>query len=299
MPSVARAVPLFMIVIWLLAALSLTGVYLYQASESRVVRVATTTSLYATGLLDLLSQEFQARYPGFEVRFIAVGSGEALRRAAMGDADLVLVHAPSLEKRYLAEGVLSEGEIIAYNYFVLLGPLEDPADVRGVDVLEALRRIYVAGERGEAVFVSRGDNSGTHVRELILWRLTGLDPSGRPWYIEAGAGMAQTLLIAGERQAYTLSDIGTYLKFRERLPNMGVMVEGGELLMNIYSVYLVRVPGARLEPAQAFMEFLTSEEGQSLIGGYGVEEFGRPLFNPAHGDPDGRLRKAWERLSGL
>lgn len=294
-----RAVPTFMLIIWVLAVLSLTGIYLYQASESRVIRVATTTSLYATGLLDYLSDRFQERHPGVEVRFIAVGSGEALRRAAMGDADLVLVHAPSLEKEYLARGVLLDGEIIAYNSFAIVGPGDDPAGVRGAGGLEALRRIYDAGEKGMAVFVSRGDRSGTHVREMALWRLAGLDPSGRPWYVEAGAGMAQTLMIADEKKAYTLSDIGTYLKFRERLPSLEIMVEEDDLLMNIYSVYLVGVPGARAELARVFMSFLTSEEGQSLIGGYGVEEFGRPLFKPAYGDPEGRLKQAWEKLAEL
>ena len=296
-----RAVPLFLIIIWILAASSLTGIYLYQATGVRVIRVATTTSLYATGLLDQLSERFQTVYPGVEVRFIAVGSGEALRRAAMGDAEMVLVHAPSLELRYLREGILMKGEIIAYNMFVMVGPADDPADVRSLPIIEAMKRIYDAGERGLAVFVSRGDSSGTHVRELTLWRLAGLDPHGRPWYIEAGAGMAQTLLIAHEKNAYTLSDVGTYLKFREKIPGLASLIEKGEPLMNIYSVYLVnplKVSGVRTDLAQLFMNFLTSEEGQSIIAGYGVEEFGRPLFMPAMGKGE-RLRQAWERLAAM
>ena len=262
--------------------------------------MSTTTSLYATGLLDALAEEFEAENPGIDVQFIAVGSGEALRKAAAGDADLVLVHAPSLEKKYLEMGVLEPGEIFAYNYFLIVGPEDDPAGIRGADPVEAVKRVYEAGEKGAAVFVSRGDNSGTHVRELMLWRLAGLDPRGKPWYVEAGAGMSQTLMIANEKRAYTLSDIGTYLKFSSKFGELKPLVERGGILLNVYSAYPVnpeKVPGAGEDMARRFIEFLLSDEGQELIGRFGVEEFGAPLFNPAHGDPTGELRAAWEKLA--
>ncbi|RLG46823.1 MAG: tungsten ABC transporter permease, partial [Thermoproteota archaeon] len=204
--------------VWLAAlAAALVIAALALSPRGRVLRVSTTTSLYATGLLDALAEEFQAGHPDVVVQFIPVGSGEALRRAEMGDADLVLVHAPSLELEYLERGILREGEIFAYNYFVVVGPPGDPAGVSGLDPVEAFSKIYEAGGRGEALFVSRGDDSGTHVREMSLWSRAGLDPRGRPWYVESGSGMSETLLLATEEGAYTRRTIGTYLKLRGRI----------------------------------------------------------------------------------
>ncbi|HDI86047.1 MAG TPA: extracellular solute-binding protein [Candidatus Korarchaeota archaeon] len=284
----------------ILLAASLAGLMWLQGRYSGTLRVTTTTSLYATGLLDLLADEFQEKYPGVSVQFIPVGSGEALRRASLGDADAVTVHAPSLEAQYIEEGYLVDGRIFAYNHFIVVGPPEDPAGVSGADPVEAMRRIYEAGERGEALFVSRGDNSGTHVKELSLWEAAGLDPRGRPWYIESGSGMSQTLMLANEKRAYTLSDIGTYLKMSEKLPELTILLDRGEELINIYSVYVVnpdKVPGVNYRLAKAFADFLSSKEVQDLIASYGTEEFGRPLFYPTRGDPTGELREAWERLA--
>ncbi len=280
----------------------LLGVYYGVFGESGVVRVvaATTTSLYATGLLDFLENEFKRGHPGVEVDFVAVGSGEALRRAEAGDACLVFVHAPSLERVYIERGVLVEGRIFAYNFFVIVGPVDDPAGVRGAsNAVEAFRRIYDAGEEGRAVFVSRGDRSGTHVRELSLWRAAGLDPRGRPWYVERGAGMAETLVTAAELGAYTLSDIGTFLKLKAegRIPNLEILYTNSTELINIYSVYLVSsCTGAERKAAIEFIEFVVSEEGQKLIAEYGVEEFGRPLFYPAAGRLE-ELKEIWEMLA--
>jgi len=281
--------------VWLiLAAAVVLAVLPTLPRGERVLRVSTTTSLYATGLLDALAEEFQAGHPGVVVQFIPVGSGEALRRAEMGDADLVLVHAPSWCLEYLVRGFLKEGEVFSYNYFVLVVPPSDPAGASGLDPVEAFSRLYEAGERGEAAFVSRGDNSGTHVREMSLWSRAGLDPRGRPWYVESGSGMSETLLLASEKGAYTLSDIGTYLKMRDRI-ELEVLVEGGGELLNIYSVYLVnpeRVPGVDEELAGEFAHFLLTD-GQSVIASYGVEEFGRPLFHPR----EDWLKGEWERLA--
>lgn len=284
----------------ILALFAAVGLYLLQPPGSGVLRATTTTSLYATGLLDQLAEEFESLNPGVKVEFIAVGSGEALRRAAAGDADLVLTHAPSLEKRYLEEGVLLQGAIFAYNYFVLVGPREDPAGIAGLDPVEAMRRIYEAGEAGRAVFVSRGDSSGTHVRELMLWRLAGLDPRGKPWYVEVGAGMPQAFMVAGEKRAYTLSDTGTYAKFRSKLPDLSPLVERGGILLNMYSAYPVnpdKVPGVNLRLAEEFVEFLTSERGQKVIAEFVAEGSQTPLFYPASQRPEEELKTAWEALS--
>lgn len=289
----------------LLAAVLVVGLVLaggvyhaLQGSKPVRVTVTTTTSLYATGLLEYLAGEFKKTHPNVEIEFIPVGSGEALRRAEMGDACMVFVHAPSLEAQYIEKGVIGEGRIFAYNHFIIVGPPGDPAGVRGAaSAVEAFKRIYEAGEQGKAVFVSRGDNSGTHVKEMSLWRKAGLDPSGRPWYKESGQGMAQTLIMASEMGAYTLSDIGTYLKLRSegKIPGLEVLYTGGEELINIYSVYLVEsCKGDERKAAEEFARFV--HERQDLIGSYGVDKYGQPLFHPAEGKED-YLREAWQRLA--
>ncbi len=217
----------------------------------------------------------------------------------MGDACMVFVHAPSLEKQYLEKGVIEDGKIFAYNYFVIVGPPRDPAGVKNAkSAVEAFRAIYIAGEEGKAVFVSRGDNSGTHVKELSLWKAAGLDPRGRSWYKESGQGMAQTLVMASEMGAYTLSDIGTYLKLKSegKIPGLEILYASGEELINIYSVYLVKTcTGKERQAAEEFAKFVV--EYQDLIGSYGVDRYGQPLFYPAKGKED-YLRQVWERLAG-
>ncbi len=290
----------------LLALILIIGVigafilYNLAPPKTKVLRVATTTSLYATGLLETLAKEFSERNPSVIIQFIAVGSGEALKRASRGDADMVFVHAPALERKYVEGGVLVNHNIFAYNYFVIVGPPEDPAGIKNLDPVEAFRKIYEEGRKGAAIFVSRGDNSGTHQRELSIWKRIGLNPSGEPWYLEAGTGMSKTLLIANERGAYTLTDIGTYLKLRaeERLPDLEVLVQGGDILANVYSVYLVnpeKVPGINYELAKKFADFVTSEEGQSIIAKYGIEGVGSPLFSPAMGSKG--LGDLWKKLA--
>ncbi len=273
----------------------------YSVPQTTIhVTATTTTSLYATGLLDKLSEEFTKKHPGVSIDFIPVGSGEALRRAADGEACLVLVHVPSLEKEYIDKGVITQHRIFAYNYFVIAGPPNDPANISTANTAtEAFQRIYMAGEEGRALFVSRGDNSGTHVKELSIWSKTGLDPHGKDWYIETGSGMAQTLIVANEKKAYVLTDIGTYLKLKGngRLPNIEVLFTNSSELINIYSVYLVTsCSGQEKNIAEEFIDFITSEEGQKIIAQYGVEEYGRPLFYPAINETD-RLHDIWVKLS--
>ena len=269
--------------------------------ESVRLIVSTTTSLYTTGLLDALASNFTKNNSDIIVQYVAVGSGEALKRAERGDACAVVVHAPSLERNYIEKGILDNHRIIAYNYFVLVGPADDPAGVRDADsVVEAFRRIYAAGEEGRALFISRGDMSGTHVKELSIWEAAGLEPRGREWYIEAGQGMGQTLVIASERGAYTLSDIGTYLMFlREgRITGLTVLYSGDPMLLNIYSAYTVTLcSGREAEAARQYVDFLASPEGQQVIAKYGVDRYGEPLFYPAQ-DNLSWLEAEWKRLAG-
>lgn len=291
--------PIVVLIIIALIAVSLVVAYtLLQGKEVRV-RVTTTTSLYATGLLDYLAETFSKSNPNVVFDFIPVGSGEALRRAANGDACMVFVHAPSLEKQYILKGVITNRRIFAYNYFIVAGPNDDPAGVKNApNVVEAFKRIYIAGEKGKAKFVSRGDNSGTHVKELSIWSLTGLDPHGKPWYLETGSGMAQTLLVANEEKAYVLSDIGTFLKLKKegKIPNLEILYTNDTELINIYSVYIVTsCTGAEKEAALKFIGFIVSE-GQELIAKYGVSEYGQRLFNPAKGKIEW-LEEVWEQLS--
>ena len=288
---------IIMVLAIVLSVALLSLVYMLSTSGKQVVlRVSTTTSLYATGLLDRLADEFSKEHPNIVVQFIAVGSGEALRKAELGDADLVLVHAPSLERKYLEKGVIYGGRIFAYNYFVIVGPKNDPANIAGLDPIEAMKKIYEAGEKGYAKFVSRGDNSGTHVRELMLWRKAGLNPKGKPWYIETGSGMSQTLMVAHEYAAYTLSDIGTYLKFSSKLTELKVLVDKGDILVNIYSAYLVR-ESKNEKYAKKFIDFIVSDKGQEIISSYGGEEFGRPLFYPVKIASIEELKRMWNELA--
>lgn len=279
------------------------GIYNYlQIPRKQILRVATTTSLYETGLLDLLAQEFERKYPHIDVQFIAVGSGQALELAANGDVDAVTVHAPSLEAKYVGKGILINWKIIAYNYFVIVGPKEDPAKIRNLTAISAFEKIFEAGERGEVIFVSRGDNSGTHVKELNLWSKANLKPQGKSWYLEAGAGMSQTLLIANEKKAYCLTDISTYMKLKERgkILNLEILVSESEELINIYSFYVVnkeKYPQVAYEIANEFGNFLISSEGQKIISTFGVKEFGKPLFYPSK-DKVRELEAFWKKLSG-
>jgi tungstate transport system substrate-binding protein len=273
--------------------------YVPLSSEVRV-RVITTTSLYATGLLDYLADRFKERYPNVRLEFIAVGTGAALRYAEHGDACMILVHAPNLEKQYIERGVLEAGEIFAYNYFIVVGPNTDPAGINGSSsIIEVFKRIYSAGELGKASFVSRGDKSGTNVRELGIWGRAGLNPAGRGWYKEAAAGMDQTLVVANELSAYALTDVGTYSKLagEGRLPRLAILYANPEDpdAINIYSAYLVRgCSGDERRYATLFLGFL--REHQGLIGSYGMNEYGQPLFHPAE-ENIMKLKDLWSRLA--
>lgn len=248
--------------------------------KERNIILSTTTSTQDSGLLDVLVPLFE-KQTGYSVKTISVGTGQALALAAKGDADVTLAHAPSMEKKYVAEGKLSKRRLVMVNDFVIVGPQNDPAQLKSTRrAVEALKQI----ERARAAFVSRGDNSGTHALEKSLWEQTGVEPRGS-WYIESGQGMGATLGIANERRAYTLTDRATYLAFKKRL-TLAVLVEGDRPLLNIYSVMEVNPangPRVNSTGGKAFADFLVSPQAQAVIKTFGVEKFGQPLFVPAAG----------------
>jgi tungstate transport system substrate-binding protein len=261
---------------------SLVASNLARAAEAkqRAVILSTTTSTQDSGLLDTLIPLFE-KQTGYNVKTISVGTGQALALAAKGDADVTLVHAPSLEKKYLAEGNLLNRRLVMYNDFVIIGPKDDPARIKPVrTALAALKLI----EQAKARFVSRGDNSGTHALEKSLWKQAGIEPSGS-WYIESGQGMGATLGIANERIAYTLADRGTYLALGKRI-TLPILVEGDKVLLNVYSVIEVNpANGPRVNTigGKAFADFMVSPQTQAVIKSFGLEKFGQALFVPIAG----------------
>ncbi|WP_185747534.1 substrate-binding domain-containing protein [Thermus tengchongensis] len=239
------------------------------------LRLATTTSVYDSGLLDRVLPAFE-RATGVRVEVLAVGTGQALRLAERKDVDAVLVHAPELEGEALRRGVLAQPFCLAQNSFLLVGPKGDPARVREAGgILEALRRIA----RAQVPFVSRGDRSGTHLKELALWRAAGLTPRGG-WYLESGAGMGQTLVLAAEKGAYTLSDLATHLTVGRKRGLVALYAGEDPLLLNPYTYYLVP-GGPKAKEAAALRRFLATEEAARLVAGLKVE--GQALFQPLRG----------------
>lgn len=254
-------------------------------APATAVILATTTSTQDSGLLDVLVPVFEQR-TGYSVKTIAVGTGQSLALGARGEADVVLAHAPSLERTYVAGGKLTNRRVVMYNDFVIIGPAADPARIEGLEAAGAMRRIAESGAR----FVSRGDRSGTHTLELALWKAAGVEPAA-PWYIESGQGMGATLGIADDRRAYTLSDRATYLAFRKRT-SLAVLVERDRPLRNVYSVLEVNPSnGPRVNTAggKAFADFMVAPETQAVIRTFGVDRYGQPLFVPAAGRSEDEL----------
>lgn len=252
--------------------------------------VSTTTSLYETGLLDVLDSEFEAKHPNLNVSFISQGTGLAIQTAMRGDADVILVHDPAREETFLDEGYGVNRKIIAYNYFAIVGPEEDPAGVEGLDPVNALLAIKAAGDEGKTIWVSRGDESGTHAKEKRLWQTGGEDATElreSGWYLEAGSGMAATLNLADEKRAYTLCDMGSYLNnYVSGNIDLEIVVEAGKDTLNVYSAIAcdprnVDLEHVKFNYAVEFIEFLVSDEVQDILADFGVDKFGQPLFNPA------------------
>jgi tungstate transport system substrate-binding protein len=241
--------------------------------------LATTTSTQDSGLLDVLVPAFE-RQSGYIVKTISVGTGQAMALGERGEADVLLVHAPDSEKKWMAAGHGIERRLVMYNDFIIVGPPSDPISLAGAKTaVEAMQKIAANG----AGFVSRADNSGTHQLELKLWRDAGFDPKGQPWYQEAGQGMGAVLTIANEKEAYTITDRATYLA-RKATVDLTILAEGYQSFLNVYHVMVVNPEKGshiNVEGARAFADYVIAPSTQEIIGTFGVQKFGQPLFFPA------------------
>ncbi len=248
--------------------------------------LATTTSTQDSGLLDVIVPDFEQR-TGYTVQTVAVGSGEAMKLGQDCNADVLLVHSPAAEKDFMSSNYGSNRRLVMHNDFVIVGPAADPAGIKGVGVAkDAFTKIA----ESQSPFISRGDKSGTNTKELAIWKAAGLTPEGS-WYTESGQGMGATLKIASEQGAYTLTDRATYLANKDNL-QLDILAEGEASLLNIYHVIEVNpanCPKVNNAGAIAFADYLVSPEAQSLIGSFGTEKFGQPLFTPDAGKDESTL----------
>ena len=274
---------LFMLLVCLLA---FTTTAAAQPSQKNVI-LATTTSTQDSGLLDVLIPIFEKK-TGYFVKTIAVGSGQAMAMGAKGEADVLLVHSPAAEKKFMADGNGVERRLVMHNDFIILGPPSDPAGIKGTKkASEAFKKIAASGK----IFMSRGDNSGTHAKEKDIWKAAGVKYEGEKWYQQTGLGMGQTLAVAAEKKTYTLADRGTYLALKKGL-GLDILVEGDGILLNIYHVIEVnpkKWPKANFAGGKAFGDFMVSKETQAIIKTFGVEKFGSPLFFPDAGKKEEAL----------
>lgn len=263
--------------------LSLVAMLLSAVSswaESKVVILATTTSTQDSGLLDVLIPLFE-KESGFQVKTISVGSGQAMKMGEKGEADVLLVHSPDAEKKFMADGFGVTRRLVMHNDFIIVGPAADPAKIKDVTAAEAMKRIAQSG----SVFVSRGDNSGTHAKEKGLWKAAAVNPDGQKWYQQTGTGMGQSLNVAAEKKGYILTDRATYLALKKNL-GLTVLNEGDSKLLNIYHVIELnpaRSPKINVAGGKAFADFMVVKKTQELISRFGIEKFGAPLFFPDAG----------------
>ena len=265
----------------IMALLVIVSSPLPAPAASKTVILATTTSTQDSGLLDVLIPLFE-KETGYFVKTIAVGSGQAMTMGKKGEADVLLVHSPDAEKKFMSEGFGTGRRLVMHNDFVIVGPVKDPARTRGIkSPVETVKRISAA----QALFLSRGDNSGTHAKEKTLWKGAGISPEGQKWYQQTGLGMGQTLSVAAEKRGYTLADRGTYLSLKKNL-SLDILVEGDPLLLNVYHVIEVnaaRWPKVNSAGAKAFADFIVSKKAQGVIGSFGTAKYGSPLFFPDAG----------------
>ena len=254
-----------------------------RSGSAKEVILATTTSTQDSGLLDVLVPLFESQ-TGYQVKTISVGTGASLALGARGEADVVLVHAPASEVQWMAQGNGTERLLVMHNDFLIVGPSGDPAHIqRSSSALDALKQIASDG----ATFVSRGDNSGTQQLELSLWQKDAINPKGQPWYVESGTGMGQTLTIADQKQAYTISDRATWLAYSGKI-QLPIMVERDPVLLNIYHVMPVnasKFPGVAINVVggKAFADFMVASDTQGVIGNFGKDKYGQALFVPDAG----------------
>ena len=251
------------------------------APKQKNLILATTTSTQDTGLLDVLIPIFE-KETGYFVKTIAVGSGQAMAMGQKGEADVLLVHSPDAEKKFMEDAFGVNRRLVMHNDFIIVGPESDPAKIKGMkSSVEALKKIASSN----LLFVSRGDNSGTHSKEKTLWKKAGITATGQKWYQETGLGMGQTLNVTAEKKGYTLADRGTYLALRKNL-GLVILVEGDASLLNIYHVIEVNVakwPKVNAEGAKAFADFMVAKKTQDIVKTFGVDKYGAPLFFPDAG----------------
>ena len=266
----------------------ITGIISTQAQPKTII-LATTTSTQDSGLLDVLIPIFE-KNTGYFVKTIAVGSGQAMAMGQKGEADVLLVHSPAAEKKFVAEGYGINRRLIMHNDFIIVGPPGDSAKIKGTKLAsEAFKKIASS----QALFLSRSDNSGTHTKEMDIWKAAGVKPEGEKWYQQTGLGMGQTLNVTAEKKGYTLADRGTYLALKKNL-GLDILVEGDAILLNIYHVIEVNpAKWAKVNVAggKAFADFMVSKEIQEIIKTFGVEKFGSPLFFPDAGKKEEELGK--------
>ncbi len=261
--------------------LSLWSLTFPAAAGQKNVILATTTSTQDSGLLDVLIPVFEKK-TGYFVKTIAVGSGQAIAMGRKGEADVLLVHSPAAEEKLIAEGRGINRKRVMHNDYLIVGPPNDPAGITGVKLAtEAFRKIA----KGKALFLSRGDNSGTHSKERGVWNSAGIDPEAEKWYQQTGLGMGQTLNVAAEKRGYTLADRGTYLALKKSL-GLEILVERDPILLNVYHVIEVNPagrPGVNAAGGKALADFLISKDAMDIIKTFGVDRFGSPLFFPDAG----------------
>ena len=285
MKSFPRALSLLALLLVLSAAAFVCSGW--AAPKQKNLILATTTSTQDSGLLDVLIPIFE-KQTGFFVKTISVGSGQAMKMGERGEVDVLLVHSPQAEKIFMAQDFGMHRKLVMHNDFLILGPANDPARIRGAkSSAEAFKRISQAG----ALFLSRGDNSGTDAKEKGLWKAAGIDPSGQKWFQQTGLGMGETLNVASEKRGYLLSDRGTYLALeKKRRLGLEILVAGEAKLLNIYHVIEVNPAKWRkvnAAGAKAFSDFMVSKKTQEIISHFGTKEFGSPLFFPDAGkNPD-------------
>lgn len=251
--------------------------------------LATTTSTQDSGLLDVLIPVFEKK-TGYFVKTIAVGSGQAMAIGQKGEADVLLVHSPEAEQKFVAEGHGINRRLVMHNDYIVLGPASDPAKIKGLkSMVEVFKKIALS----KSLFLSRGDNSGTHSKEKSIWKKANVGYAGEKWYQESGLGMGQTLNVASEKNGYTLADRGTYLSLAKMLA-LHILAQGDAVLLNIYHVIEVnpaKWPKVNAAGAKAFADFMVSKEAQAIIKVFGADKFGSPLFFPDNGKKVGDLGK--------
>jgi len=277
------------IILWAVVSLFILMGSSMAFAQTKTVILSTTTSTQDSGLLDVLIPIFE-KSTGYFVKTIAVGSGQAMAMGQKGEADVLLVHSPEAEKKFIAEAYGINRRLVMHNDYIIIGPSEDPAKIKGIkSSTESFTKIASA----KALFLSRGDNSGTHSKERAIWKAAGIDPEKEKWYQQTGLGMGQTLSVTAEKKGYTLADRGTYLALKKNL-GLDILVEGDAILLNIYHVIEVnpaKWPKVNAAGGKAFADFMVSKETQAIIKTFGIDKFGSPLFFPDAGKKEEELGK--------